>query len=112
MQRAPGVTIASDPPGARILVDGRDSGFVTPAEIDLGRSRSKVELVLEGYEPAARNLVPVTEWNTVFYDEMIAYPNTWRFPLWLNYEDAVAPYKRNQTYSPQSIFVRLRLAGE
>ena len=38
IRRDPGVMFASNPSGARVVVDGVDSGFVTPCHLDLPRS--------------------------------------------------------------------------
>jgi predicted Ser/Thr protein kinase len=44
--------VQSEPPGARIMLDGRDTGFVTPAAVPLGDPYpSGVELRMDGHEP-------------------------------------------------------------
>src|SRR5262245_10972281 len=55
----PATTFASEPSGARVLVDGRDSGFVTPCLIDLGTDEPRaVTLVLDGFEKREIQLDP------------------------------------------------------
>ena len=112
IQRARGVTIASDPPGARVLIDGKDSGFVTPTALDLDRETQRIDLVLEGYDTATRVVRTDSNWSTVHYDEMYIYSNTWRFPLWLNWRDGLVPFRQHKGFSPERLFVRLRLSGE
>jgi serine/threonine-protein kinase len=51
------VLISSQPAGARILLNGADTGRVTPASISLGGSDSgRVELSLKGFAPASATL--------------------------------------------------------
>lgn len=104
------VLLASDPPGARIVLDGRDSGFVTPASLDLSDQPDScaVEIVLPGYKPARRMLSSETETQYVFYDDWTANYNTWRFPLWLNWEDLFTQVIRIKGHQPARIFVHLR----
>ncbi|MFT7677099.1 MAG: hypothetical protein ACI8QC_001076 [Planctomycetota bacterium] len=104
------VLLASSPPGARIVLDGRDSGFVTPASLDLSNQPDSclVELVLPGYRPARRMLSSETETQFVFYDDWTVHYNTWRFPLWLNWEDLVTQVIRINGHQAARIFVHLR----
>jgi len=61
------VLVTSDPAGARILVDGTDSGHTTPFRLRIGGnfgSNHEVVLQKKGYRPAARWLVQHTEGYT------------------------------------------------
>jgi eukaryotic-like serine/threonine-protein kinase len=53
-QNAPGpkLVINSKPPGASILIDGKDSGQTSPAMIPVKPGKYHVRLELEGFEPA------------------------------------------------------------
>jgi hypothetical protein len=107
----PGVLVASDPPGARVYVDGRDSGWVTPAYLDLGHERQRIDLALDGYDGATVVVAPGGErYYLVLWQEAYAYHNTWRCPLWLNWEDGLGPVKMNKRLHPSRIFVPLRVA--
>jgi hypothetical protein len=110
--RQPGVSISSEPPGATVVLDGVDTGFVTPCDIAISREKHEIKIELEGYETAVRHLEGATRRDIIYYDEANAGMKTWRFPLWLNYEDGIFPWKRELSYSPARIFVRLRLATE
>jgi hypothetical protein len=44
------------PPGAEILVGGRSTGKVTPAELQLSRSSLKITLKLKGYESYSKTI--------------------------------------------------------
>jgi PEGA domain-containing protein len=109
--RAPGISISSAPPGARVLIDGKDTGFVTPCDLGVPREKLEIQLVLDGYQPAVRRVVPDEKHYLVTWEEAAVNPNTWNFPLWLNYEDGLVPYRYERGYSPMRIFVRMKLAG-
>ena len=109
IQRAPGVELASRPPGARVVVDAEDSGFVTPCTIDIGRAKHQVDLQLDGYQPARVFFDEgggtwIMHWNEAYADYHV-----WRFPLWLNMWDFWTPIKIDRGYEPARVFVALRL---
>jgi hypothetical protein len=110
VHNTPGVVLATDPPGARILIDGKDTGYVTPCDLGVERKRQRIDLVLDGYQTASRLVEEDGRWYLIFWDESTV-PNTWNFPLWLNIEDCLAPIKYDHTYWPQRVFVRMKLAG-
>ena len=108
----PGVIVATDPPGARILIDGRDSGWVTPMGLHLDDDeRMRIDIDLPGYQPASVIVEPGGQrFYLILWREAYKYHNTWRFPLWLNFDDAIAPIKLSRSLQPSRIFVPLRLA--
>ena len=108
--RVPGVVIASEPPGARVLVDGRDSGYVTPCNVGLERESIKLDLVLPGYRVARIDLHPDSRSYSMRYIDMYSDYDTWCFPLWLNLKDFVFPFKKEQWSSPARIHVPMRLS--
>lgn len=103
------VLIASDPAGARILLEGRDTGFVTPQSLDLSSEPSPlvVELELPGYRTARRLLKDGVQEQYVLYRDWTVYYNTWRFPLWLNWEDLFLQSIDIEGKQPARVFVRL-----
>ena len=61
-------TVASDPPGAKILLNGTDTGAQTPSTIyedEVGGAVAQVELELEGYVTAKRSVEPGGELRRV-----------------------------------------------
>ena len=103
-----GVYFFSDPPGARVLVDGKDTGFVTPCVLGLKNKRRQVSFELTGYETATRKLVVSNRFTSIFWKDATIFYNTWRFPLWLNTEDFFLPIKWTRGEIPNRVFVRLR----
>jgi hypothetical protein len=107
----PGVAISSQPPGARVLVDGRDSGFVTPCNLDISRRSHRIELVKAGYRSAVIQVEGGGQNHVVPWEEAWVNYQTWHFPLWLNAVDGLMPYKIDRSYSPARIHVPLQLAS-
>ncbi len=102
------VVLASDPPGARVLIDDRDSGFVTPCVLELDpQDRTRMSLELPGYDKAQRMLVPEYDVYALLWRDMYLNPNTWYAPIWLNMRDFFVPIKTDRRLSPSRIFVRL-----
>jgi hypothetical protein len=54
------IAVHSDPPGAAIFVDGKDSGHVTPAQLSVERGNHSLLVRKQGYldETASTNLQP------------------------------------------------------
>jgi PEGA domain len=102
------ISFSSDPPGARVVIDGHDSGFVTPCLLQLERERTAVRFELDGYKPEDRVLRPDMRRGTLFWREMSVSYRTWNFPLWLNRDDFLTPYKRDKSLVPNRLFVRLK----
>ena len=46
------VSVSSQPPGANIEIDGRDTGKVTPAQIAVAEGQHRIAVRLDGYRPA------------------------------------------------------------
>jgi len=111
IERPPGVVIASNPPGARVLVDGEDTGFVTPCNLGLPHDPATIDLLLPGYQPAQIKLEPTSETHIMPWRDGMAGYNTWHFPLWLNIVDFLTPIKHTRRLSPGRIHVPLRLAA-
>lgn len=109
IERSPGVLFASRPAGARVVVDGRDSGFVTPCTLALERETHAVDLLLDGYVPTRVAIDPRGETWLIHYNEAWADWRTWRFPLWVNLWDFVTPVKVERGFSPERVFVAMRL---
>ncbi len=56
--RAQGGSLATYPAGANVVVDGEESGFVTPCVLDLDAGNSRqIAFELPGYTTATRILV-------------------------------------------------------
>lgn len=108
-----GISVASDPPGASVLIDEKDSGFVTPCVLAVDPSEnSRVDLVLNGYRQETRFITSDHEVYALLWREMSVGYSTWDFPLFLNLRDFFVPVKVHATSSPGRIFVRLDRAAD
>lgn len=50
------LAVSSTPAGAQIIVDGQDTGLVTPADLTLPAGEHTLELQLEGHQPATQTV--------------------------------------------------------
>jgi len=111
--RSTKVVLASDPPGARVVIDEHDSGFVTPCVLELDPAdRTRVVLELPGFEPARRLLVPERDAYLILWRDMYLSSRTFYFPVWLNTRDFFEPIKLDKRLSPSRIFVRLERTAD
>lgn len=108
------VVLSSTPPGAVVLVDGRNSGFVTPCQIQLDVEEDvRLDFSVPGFKPETRYLTPDDEAYSILWSEMYVGPQTWHFPLWLPLRDFLVPVKWTEGHSPGRIHVELdRLSDE
>jgi hypothetical protein len=65
------IWVRSAPPGARILVDGAETGLRTPARVELQTGEHEVRLVRRGFATTQRN-VQVSEGKTMQVMETLA----------------------------------------
>ena len=104
-----GVVFASTPQGAQLLIDGRDSGFVTPCALrmeDTGPHR--VDFLLPGYQVATRILAKNSSYWFVPWKDGDLGVETWRFPLWLDVPSLLAPIEYRAGLQPARMHVQLR----
>ncbi len=109
----PGVLLATTPPGAAVYVNGRATGFVTPAAISLPRAQwHRVDFLLPGHRPATRLLSPSQRVHVVPWQKGYIGVWTWWFPLFLDLEDLAIPFRVDDNLSPQRVHVRLATVDE
>lgn len=108
----PGATFASEPPGARVRVDGRDSGWVTPCQIALGDDQDHlVTLELGGYAAREVLLEPQERHGVIAWTQGVnGAKSTIRFPILMPASDLLFPFRRLRAQAPNRVFVRLRPA--
>jgi hypothetical protein len=106
----PGTVLTSEPPGASVLVDGRDSGWVTPCALALDTEEThKVEIVLPGYASREILLLPDRRMLIVSWGQAVTgMRSTLTFPTRLPVEQLLFPFQEIETLAPGRVFVRLR----
>ena len=104
------VLVSSEPLGARIVVDGRDTGRTTPASLPLGGlfgGDHRIELHKKGYRPAVRRVYQYTEgytskWNDGAYDAVMP-----PLPFFWTAGDLVTPFGVRAAIIPGELYVVL-----
>ena len=110
--KEPGILVASDPPGARVLIDGRDTGFVTPCHLAVEEDDLWVEVRLEGYATTALHLDEGSRLTVITWDKGRVWPLGWPFPLFLTADGLFVPFRVDKSPLPSRIHVDLRLSAE
>lgn len=104
-----GTLIASTPSGARILVDGRDSGLVTPREIQLEKGRShRIVLELAGFALSTLELDEGRRVTLVGWNQAGIRPIRFPLPIFHSSKELFLPVRVDRSSSPWRIHVRLR----
>ncbi|MCY2961676.1 MAG: PEGA domain-containing protein [Planctomycetota bacterium] len=108
------VHLSTNPPGATVLLDGRNIGFVTPCVIQLDVDEdARLDFAVPGFRPETRFLTPDDEVYSILWREMNVGPQTWNFPLWLPMRDFLVPLKWMEGHSPGRVHIDLdRLSDE
>jgi hypothetical protein len=104
------VVVTSDPPGAQIRIDGRDTGYTTPAALQIGGSFGGdhlLELRLDGHRPAARRLYQYTEGYTSKWIDGAFDPVLPPLPFFWTFGDFVFPFAVRGAMVPGDVHVRL-----
>jgi len=110
-ERQQDVRISSDPLGARIYVDGVDTGHTTPHRLAIGSAVGGdhvVRLEKQGYHPASRTLYQhlegyTSKWIDGAY-EMALTP----LPLFWTTGDTLLPFAARSVIAPSDLHVRLQ----
>jgi len=105
-----GVHVSSEPPGARVSVDGVDSGWVTPCQLALDVEREhELEVGLAGFAPRRILLVPDERRSFVSWNQAVNGLRTrQKVPFLMPADDLLLPFLEVETLAPGRIFVRLR----
>lgn len=109
------VLITSDPLGARISIDGTDTGRTTPAKVavagNFGRDHT-VTLNKRGYRPVQRRLYQHTEGYTSKWIDGVFSPVMPPLPLFWSPGDFVFPFGIRGALLPAELHVRLERDDE
>jgi hypothetical protein len=106
-------SFSSEPRGARVHVDGRDSGWVTPCMIALDEDEEHVvTFEMDGFAPSEVVLEPLERHGIVSWRQGVnGVKSTIRFPLLLPWVDLFLPLREYSAPAPSRVFVRLRPSG-
>jgi hypothetical protein len=62
------IKFTSTPQGARVFVDGRDTGILTPGMTEIGPGNHQVYVTMDGYKTPAIQIIPTSSPGTVSAD--------------------------------------------
>lgn len=105
------VVLTSEPPGAHIAIDGRDTGLTTPVRMPIAGNFGAdhtVTLTKKGYRPASRRLYQHTEGYTSKWIDGAYDPVMLPLPLFWTAGDFVFPFAVRGAIVPHELFVRLQ----
>ncbi|GAB4155429.1 MAG: hypothetical protein Fur0037_23880 [Planctomycetota bacterium] len=105
------VLVTSDPPGARIFVDGTDMQRTTPAKILVGGTFGHdhvLTLRKKGYRDETRVLSQFTEGYTAMWTHGAANETDPPMPIFWTAGDLFFPFGIRSSIVPGEVFVRLR----
>jgi hypothetical protein len=108
------VLVSSEPLGARIVVDGQDTGMTTPARLHLGGlfgGDHAIVLQKKGYRPATRRVYQYTEgytskWVDGAFDAVMP-----PLPLFWTTGDFLTPFGVRAAILPAELYVVLEREG-
>lgn len=110
------VLITSEPLGARIELDGADTGRTTPATLAIAGNFGRdhvVRLSLDGHRPEVRRLYQYTEgYTSKWIDGANDEPTLPPMPLFWTAGDFVFPFAIRGAIVPGDLFVRLHRDDE
>lgn len=108
------VLVTSTPAGARILLDGEDTGKTTPAMVPLGGilgSDHEFTVRKRGFDPESRRVVHYTRGYSARWIDGAIEPGLWNLPLWWPLGDWVMPFGVRWIYVPHEVHVQLYPEG-
>ncbi len=109
------VFLTSDPPGADVAVDGKDTGLTTPATLDLGETipgNHELTFSKEGYERETRSVLHHKILYTSAWKDAVVGVETPPFPLWFTFGNFFAPIGVHWQFEPHELHVKLYRRGE
>jgi hypothetical protein len=104
------VLITSDPPGARVFIDGRDMGVTTPTTLAIGGIFGydhELSLLKKGYRIEVRRLCQYTEGYTTKWRDGIGEIGIPALPIFWTLGDVLTPFDVRAAIVPGEVYVKL-----
>ena len=109
------VMVASEPPGAEILLDGLPTGRTTPAMLSMEDESSSTHVLTlrkSGFEDESRTIYHYKEWYTSRWDDGAIGTTLVNWPIWWTLGDMFTPFAVRYLFVPHDLLVRLYPDGE
>lgn len=109
------VLFTSEPLGARILIDGYDTGHTTPVSLPIAGLFGfdhEIELRKQGYRPEKRRIYQYTEGYTSKWIDGAVDPSMPPLPFFWTLGDLMTPFALRAAIVPGEVHVRLYREGE
>lgn len=104
------VLITSDPPGARVFIDGHDMGVTTPTSLAIGGNFGydhELSLLKKGYRIEVRQLYQYTEGYTTKWRNGVGELQIPALPFFWTFGDTVFPFGLRSAIIPGELYVKL-----
>ncbi len=99
------VFVFTEPEGATVTIDGRDTGLTTPAVIEPGSASVTVEK--EGFAPQTRVTSGATHFRIPRYYDGGVSDFSIAFPLFWTFDDLIFPFQFTSHEHPRRLYFRL-----
>jgi len=104
------VLFTSEPPGARIWIDGEDTGYTTPKQLNIGGVFGfdhEIRMTMPGYRPGTRRIYQYTEGYTSRWIDGVYDPVMPPLPLFWTFGDFFLPFGIRAAIVPGALHIKL-----
>ncbi len=108
------VLVTSEPPGARIILDGEETGQTTPSKLELGGilgGDHAITIQKQGFRDETRRVFHYTQGYTSKWIEGVSTESLPAFPMFWTAGDWFFPFGVKWVYVPHEVHVRLYAEG-
>ncbi len=109
------VLVTSAPAGARIAVNGLDTGWTTPHDFNLANFGSHDHLITvtkKGYEPESRQVYLHRQTRTSRWVDGAVEDLQFTWPVFWTFGDFFLPFEYSWEFVPRELFVQLYPQGQ
>ncbi|HKD99804.1 MAG TPA: PEGA domain-containing protein, partial [Planctomycetota bacterium] len=105
-RRDPKLFVYSDPPGARVFIDGQDSGFTTPVVLEPASSL-RVSVEKPGYKRAVRPVDTERYFRIPKWNDGGTADFSLTLPIFFTFHDFIFPFQFSRRKHPRRLYFQL-----